>query len=358
MELMDPARPAVPPLSPNGTQDAATRSGLAAEILGRASRDAATVTAFVRPRPLDRSAVAEDRYCQATIDNAGPAGSLAELAARYRRSPKFTQRAAKTRLGYRTMLDHIEAEAGHLQVADITLPWLVRFYKIAQYERGRSMANAFMRVWGILFNFGRAAGLAAANPLYRFPLEHVAPRMISWTPEQVEALCATAARHGRESIALAVRLTLDIGRRQGDLLALRWADYNEGTISCLQKKTGAVLALPVSRELQQILNALPHQTAFMIGNEATGRPYSLYHFRHEFARLRDLAGLPKALQFRDLRAGAAAEMADDDDAAFSSRFHRHAALCRDRSPARQNSGATDRQVAPASSDTHRKQLSR
>lgn len=40
----------------------------------------------------------------------------------------------------------------------------------------------------------------------------------------MNTLCAAAIEAGRESLALAVRLALDIGQRQGDILALKWSD--------------------------------------------------------------------------------------------------------------------------------------
>ena len=48
----------------------------------------------------------------------------------------------------------------------------------------------------------------------------------------------------------------------------------------------------------------------IIVSETTGLPYKADHFRHEFARIRELSGIPTTLQFRDLRRTAATEMGE------------------------------------------------
>ena len=48
----------------------------------------------------------------------------------------------------------------------------------------------------------------------------------------------------------------------------------------------------------------------VVVNEATKRPWNRFTFIHEFRRIATLAGLPRDIQFRDLRATAATELAD------------------------------------------------
>ena len=56
------------------------------------------------------------------------------------------------------------------------------------------------------------------------------------------------------------------------------------------------------------LDAIEHGHATTVISEATGLPYKEDHFRHEFRRIADLAGLD--FQFRDLRRGGLTETAD------------------------------------------------
>ncbi|WP_081505892.1 tyrosine-type recombinase/integrase [Azospirillum lipoferum] len=118
-------------------------------------------------------------------------------------------------------------------------------------------------------------------------------------------------------MALAVRLALDIGQRQGDILALKWSDYDGTAFSLVQGKTKHALRVPVTPAMQALLGKLKRDAVQVIVSEATGRPYQKFHFGHEFARIRALAQLPAELQFRDLRRTAATELgtagATDDE---------------------------------------------
>jgi len=76
--------------------------------------------------------------------------------------------------------------------------------------------------------------------------------------------------------------------------------------------------VPATIELQQALDgiwrlpgkqAVPSRYAHLVISETTGRPYKEDHFRHEFARIRDLAGLPAGLLYMDLRRTAVLNLA-------------------------------------------------
>jgi hypothetical protein len=62
-----------------------------------------------------------------------------------------------------------------------------------------------------------------------------------------------------------------------------------------------LVTAPVLPELRAALEAAPRISTQIVVNETTKRPWGESAFQHVFADIRDAAGLPKDLQFRDLR---------------------------------------------------------
>ena len=92
-------------------------------------------------------------------------------------------------------------------------------------DRTRSTAGEVLKTLKAML--GRAIRL---DSLERMPVALEIPRRIrrepvAYTPEEVDALLATAAEDGPQSL-LAVLLGLDGGLRRGEILALRWDDIN------------------------------------------------------------------------------------------------------------------------------------
>lgn len=79
---------------------------------------------------------------------------------------------------------------------------------------------------------------------------------------------------------------------------MTWAAYDGTRVAIRQAKTDksiAVAALPAH------LNMTPRQSTHMVVSEITERPYQESDFQHTLAAIREGAGLPKDLQFRDQR---------------------------------------------------------
>lgn len=236
--------------------------------------------------------------------------SMADLVARYRTSPRYEMKAAATKRSYESILTEIETKAGHLMVTDIDRRGLMSTYDKLR-PRGLATAAAHMRIWRLLLGHARNLGWITINPAEKLGLVTPPARRQVWTRDQLEAFCAEAERQGRASIALAARLALDIGQRRADVLTLTWSQWDGGAFTIRQQKTGAAVTVPVSPEVRARLEALratSRGAVQVIVSEATKRPYKADHFAHEVARIRDAAGLPAELQFRDLRRTAATEI--------------------------------------------------
>ncbi len=156
---------------------------------------------------------------------------------------------------------------------------------------------------------------AHPNPWSGMELPTLKPRQQRWTRAQVLAVVEKAAEMGAPSIGLAVLIAYEFGHRQGDVLGLTWAAVDTG--SRQTSKTGVMVPL-VPASYPEVAAALAVARAaraavpstHLIICETTGLPWGADHFRHEFRAVADAAGIPSTLQFRDLRATAATELAD------------------------------------------------
>jgi len=235
--------------------------------------------------------------------------SISDVIAKYRASAKFTLKLApKTRKEYGKILDKIEDEFGRDPVSFVDRVGLVRIYDDLQ-PRGLSMANATMRVWSIILGFAYNRGLRPDNPALKMGLIAPNSRVRVWSADEMKAFCDAAVKAGRASMSLAVRLAWDLVQREGDILDLTWGDWTGDGFKVTQNKTGKRLSLPIHRALASEMRKLRQAPAtHVLISEATGQPYKEDHFRHEFARIRELAGLPADLQFRDLRRTGATDL--------------------------------------------------
>ena len=237
-------------------------------------------------------------------------GSVSALCQAYQQDEAFKALKASTQDDYRSIMRGIEAGAGSLMVATITKKGLKATYK-ALKPRGLHIASSYMRMWRVLMGFAVEEGLIAANPAERLRIQTPPSRSIKWTPAQVAAFLAAAEALGRPSVGLGALLAYELGQRQGDVLRLSWTAYDGDCFDIVQSKTGERVRVPASGVLKQALKAAVRGSSTqVVVCEKTGLPYGDDYFRREFARIREAAGLPVELQYRDFRRSALTEAAD------------------------------------------------
>ena len=126
----------------------------------------------------------------------------------------------------------------------------------------------------------------------------------TWPDEAIDRFLSAAS----PMMALAVKLGLYTGQREGDVLAMSWHDYDGVTIQVMQSKTGAKLSIPVHSALKEALDA-QERVSPVILTTATGKPFSGSNFRHQLGRAMKAAGLV-GMTYHGLRYTAAARLAD------------------------------------------------
>ena len=160
-----------------------------------------------------------------------------------------------------------------------------------------------------MLQFAVDEGYLEINPATKLKLRKTSARTAVWTAQDVDRFCATAINANRASVALAVRLAVNLGQREGDVLRLTWAQHDANGFKIRQGKTGAHIQVPVTAELATALSTTTKTSTNIVVSEITKRPYKADNFRAVFADIRERAGIA-GVQFLDLRRTAVVRLAE------------------------------------------------
>lgn len=202
---------------------------------------------------------------------------------------------------------------------------------------GHSSVTNYLKPGKAILSLAVRRGLIPANPFDVLtaderPQRHERGRPYEWSSEDVEALLAASRRLAGKPAAkydysTLLRLTATLGLRLGEVLGLRWADFDkdEGALHVRGQwlQAGAYgptktragerrIALPA--DLREELIALRLRSRFSADEQPlfasqTGTPLSYRNVeRRGFDAARDEARLPEHLTFHDLRHAAASRL--------------------------------------------------
>ncbi len=233
-------------------------------------------------------------------------GTVGALVAAYLASTEFRELAETTRRHYIAALERIRELCGDCAVEAVT-PQVVQALK-QEMATTAWQANAVLRVLRLLFNFGIQHGLCERNPAAKFRQLRTPPRQRIWSRDEVERFLEACERLGRPSMALAVKLALWTAQRQGDILRLRWEDWDGGLLRIRQGKTGRLVVVPVVGPLAEVLERAPRRAEVIVADER-GRPWQADNFRHVFRKIARAAGV-EGVRFSDLRRTAIVRLAE------------------------------------------------
>jgi hypothetical protein len=237
-------------------------------------------------------------------------GNLPWLVTLYRSTELYTGLAEKTQRSYDqgiTLLETWSKERDNPQISGLQTRHVRELLDTIDRPAMRHLAYRTLR---LLLSFAVAEGHIERNPARGLRIKGSRPRDAYFTDNQQKAFTDAAVGADRRSLALAARLASHLGQREGDVLRLAWPQYEAGNFTVRQAKTKRLVNVPATAELRELLAATPRTSPTIVISETTGKPYKEDHFRHEFARVRELAGLPSALRFMDLRRTAVVRLAE------------------------------------------------
>ena len=181
----------------------------------------------------------------------------------YEASRKFTHnrkgqpKAASTIREYLRMLRELDSVFGTmpkraLESEKVNAIFIDYHEEIAQ-DRPREADNR-MGLLGTVFAEAKRRGHIRRNPLEGFERAYTGDRSeIIWTEADIRRFMRDAPVELQQAMILAIHT----GQRYGDLIRLRWSDYDGEVIRLVQSKTKAKVPVPVTGTLRRMLDEMP-----------------------------------------------------------------------------------------------------
>lgn len=232
------------------------------------------------------------------------AGSMGALVQEYRASPQFDNLRPATKKVYLRAMGHME------KLYDCAIPEIKRRHVIRlrnQFAKTPALADQVRAVFSILMEYAIEMEYRESNPAAR--IKNIATGHYDrWTDDQVAYALESLPERFRRAIILA----LYTGQREGDLLRMRWSDYDGESVYVAQEKTGEKLWIFCHAALRAKLNAWKaDRKATTILTDSKGRPYAKpASFATVFSAERKKHPTLNGLVFHGLRKTAAAKLAE------------------------------------------------
>jgi integrase len=184
-------------------------------------------------------------------------GTVAGLIREYTASVKFERKAASTQREYVRMLTRIEERFGTMPIVALASPRVIGKFVDYQEEIGRDRpreGDNRLTVLSAVFSYAKGKGRIARNPLDGFERLYQGDRSEKiWT----EADVLKFMREAPVELQRAMILAIHSGQRYGDLVRLRWSDYDGNAISLRQSKTSQRVWIKCTSALGAMLASAP-----------------------------------------------------------------------------------------------------
>lgn len=174
----------------------------------------------------------------------------------YQDSPKWQKLAAVTRRDYKSKIGVFLDEFGPEHVAALTMADLYSWWEDLYKARGHAMANGIVACTRAMLSYGTKKGWRVDNPAKALGIETVTPRVVVWSPSEVEDFVAKADALGFVGVGDAVAIGLHTCQRQGDVLHLEFLSAENGRSKFKQGKTGARVSVPFTPPLRDRIEAI------------------------------------------------------------------------------------------------------
>lgn len=252
--------------------------------------------------------------------------NVAALIRQYLLSARFEKKRASTQAEYRRILAKVEERFGTMPIAALASPKVRGVFLDYQEEIGIDRpreADNRLSVLSAVFSHAKARGTIKDNPLDGFCRIYGVDRSeIIWRAEDI----ARFMEHAPVELQRVMIMAIHTGQRYGDLIRLRWSDFDGQGFRLRQGKTKATVFVPCTRALLAMLTDTPRHGPYVL-TRADGRPWFTEGSDKELAKAwrrhmdaagfypRPFAELSKAekqacLHFHDLRGTAITLLAE------------------------------------------------
>lgn len=258
-------------------------------------------------KPGDREFVAA--YAEAERSEPRLIGNVSALIRDYLLSLSYERKANSTKREYSRMLRGIEEEFGTLPIRALESPKVRGVFFDYQERIARDTpreADNRLTVLSAVFSYAARKGKITRNPLERFERMHRGDRAeYIWTEAPIKKFMERAPIELQRAMILAMHT----GQRYGDLIRLRWSDYDGVKISLRQNKSQRRVLVPCTQALKRMLDTTPRIGPYILARPE-GRPWFTEHDDKRMGKAwtahMKACGLydvdkSERLEFRDLR---------------------------------------------------------
>lgn len=226
------------------------------------------------------------------------AGTLAELIRDYKASKEWGWLKPKTQAGYDDDLRTIEKWAGAERREAITAPMIKALWDEYDDAGKRGRANHLVRMLRVLFSWGIMTGKCSYNPARDVKTRGTGAQPLIWSEAALAHFVDVGEKIGEWAIADGLVVNGWVGQRVDDFIATPKEKHQDGVLTFVQGKTGAVVNLPVDMietvdrrlaEIRERHNRLPIVPMLFFANPATGQGYTLRQWEEAFVRVRSVA---------------------------------------------------------------------
>ena len=234
-----------------------------------------------------------------------PEDSVGGVIEVYYRSMDWLSKKELTRSNYRVYIRDLE-RLRDLPITRLTRSILLSMRDLIAEKRGPGAATVFLRVCSVILNFAVEREKIAVNPLAGVKKKIGGGHLLAWTEMQADH----AAKVLPEPLRRIVLLARYTGMRRGDLIALKWLQYDSiaRTIRFvpLKGRSGTFrdeLVLPVHPALRSELDDWAHESrSEHVLTDRFGKPWKGGAFLSKtFANGLLKIGLPPGLNVHGLR---------------------------------------------------------
>ena len=191
---------------------------------------------------------------------------------RFLKNKKGKLKAESTKAEYRRMLTILDAEFGKMPIKALDSPKVrgvfIDYQEGIAIDREREADNR-LTILSVVFSYAAYKGRINRNPLEGFERVYNADRSeMIWTEADVTRFMNGAPVELQRVMILAIHT----GQRYGDLIRLRWSDYDGNAISLTQGKTSSRVNIKCTEALKRMLDATPRTCPFILAR-ADGAPW-------------------------------------------------------------------------------------
>jgi len=231
------------------------------------------------------------------------ATTFATLIASYRKTPRWSKRAPRTKKDYEMVFAYLEEKVGDKSVLSIERRHVIK----AQQENAHRyrFANYIVQVLSILMEHAIDLGWRRDNPAKGVALLEGGEGYLPWPAWAIDNFTHEAGHGSPERTTF--ELCLGTGQRVGDVLRMSWDDIEDEGINVTQGKTGEALWVPFTDRLHTYLASLQCGARTTIVRHARGEGMTYAQVESRARAPRKRAGAT-AYSFHGLRYNAASEL--------------------------------------------------